>query len=284
MNYFRNFLIITLVILIPSCSFPQSEEARPDILTYEEYMNQQIRLPYVLDIKKGNKHLIYYGAKHSFNPDDSMFIDIENRFNEFKPDIAFNEGGDDWPEINDRDSTIKLTGDPGYIRYISRKNNVPVISIEPSKNLEYEYLLSKYKKMDIALMYFCRQIEQLQHQKEITDDYFERYMNHFITGLKEQGLPLTDNEATLDYIVQYYEIFFQSEFNWREFDPIYYQPIFSKTLLNEIASESGYFRDRYMVDKIEEALMNYDKIFVVMGGSHLVIQEPVLRYVMNQYE
>lgn len=103
-------------------------------------------------------------------------------------------------------------------------------------------------------------------------------MNDFLIGLKERGMPLNNNEGQLNYITNYYESFLNVKFNWREFDPTNYQPIYTKTLLNEICRESAYFRDRFIINKIEEPMMTKDKIFVVMGGSHLVIEEPVLSY------
>jgi hypothetical protein len=284
MKNWINFSVILISIIVLSCNQKTSISTKPDILSYEEYSQKDIVLPYILNIKKGNKHLIYYGTKHSYNPGDKMFSEIEDLFTNLLPDIAFNEGGNNWPVINDRDSTIKLTGDPGFIRYLSRKNNVPVTSIDPPDSLEYTYLLSKYQIKDILLMYFCRQIEQLQHQGEMTDQEFNEDMSFFIKELKESGMPLSSEQSNIDFIIEYYESFFNRKFIWKEFDPTNYQPIYSKTVLNEIMRESTYFRDRYMVTKIEEALKSNDKVFVVMGGSHLVIQEPVLRHILNQYE
>ena len=279
---FKCLFLFSLCLLL-SCNSDRNKKARPDILQYEDYNAlKEIHLPYILDIKNNNKHLVYYGAKHSFNPADSMFKEIEKRFNDLKPDIAFNEGGNEWPIINDRDSTIKLTGDPGFIRYLCRKNNVQVVSIDPSERLEYEHLLTKYKKLDVLLMYFCRQIDQLQHQVDISDAFFIKNMNGFLSDLKSQGMPLTVEEIQFNFIKSYYEKFFNLEFNWKEFDPANYQPIYSKTLLNEICRESTYFRDRFIINRIEVTLKTKDKIFVVMGGSHLVIQEPVLRFIMDE--
>lgn len=274
-------LQIIVILSLYACNTVIKKDIKPDILRYEDYLKKEIHLPYILDLKNKTKHLVYYGAAHSFDPADTMFADIEKRFHNLKPDIVFNEGGDDWPVINHRDSTIRLTGDPGFIRYLCRKNNVPVKSIEPPDSFEYKHLLTKYKKEDIVLMYFCRQIEQLQNQGEISNNYFEKYMDSFISDLKNNGMPLNNDEIKFSFMKNYYEKFFHSKFNWKKFDPTNYQPIYSKTLLNEICRESTYFRDRYIVSIIEETLKIKNKIFVVMGGSHLVIEEPVLRYLMK---
>lgn len=284
MKDLKKIAILLLIINFYACSHNNVKNERPNMLTYDEYLKKDIPLPYKFELIKGNKHLVYYGVKHSNNPNDSMFIDIENTLEKLKPDIAFNEGGNNWPIINNRDSTILLTGDPGFFRFICRKNNIKVTSIEPNDSLEYKYLLSKYKKNDVVLMYFCRQIEQLQHQESFQDNEFNKYMNDFLIGLKHKGMPLLNDEISVDYYIKYFEEFFKTKFNWKNFDPSNYQPIYSKTLLNEIMKESTYFRDRYIINKIEESLETNDKVMVVMGGSHLIIEEPVLRYIMTKYE
>jgi hypothetical protein len=80
-----------------------------------------VPLPYILDISNKQKHLIYYGVNHSNNPNDSMFIDIENRFINLKPEIAFNEGGNGYPLFSTRDSAIQLNGDAGFLLYLCSK-------------------------------------------------------------------------------------------------------------------------------------------------------------------
>jgi hypothetical protein len=131
-------------------------------------------------------------------------------------------------------------------------------------------------------MYFVRQIEQLQRQKDITDRYFEGYIQNFLLGLKYKGMPLSNNEVQLNYVQSYYESFFKQKFDWRSFDPTTHWPIYHKTILNNISRESAYFRDKHSVEVIEESLKKYNKVFVVMGGSHLLVQEPVLKFIMRR--
>jgi hypothetical protein len=47
--------------------------------------------------------------------------------------------------------------------------------------------------------------------------------------------------------------------------------------LNRIGSASSLFRDRKIVSDILEAFKTHDRIFVIYGASHAVMQEPALK-------
>ena len=49
-----------------------------------------------------------------------------------------------------------------------------------------------------------------------------------------------------------------------------------ETVINEISRVTGDFRDYHIVDEIRYHFAEYDRIYIVYGGSHLVRQEPVL--------
>ena len=129
-------------------------------------------------------------------------------------------------------------------------------------------------------MYFCRQISQLQREQEINS--FEEYMLGFLKSLKESGMPVTDEETELKNMIEIYEQFFNEEFNWRSFDPENVWPSYNGTLLNKISGEVSLFRDRYIANFIKEQLSKNDRIFVLIGASHVMRQEPVLRYYFEE--
>ncbi|MCK5169461.1 MAG: hypothetical protein KAQ75_06260 [Bacteroidales bacterium] len=233
-----------------------------------------------MDLQKENKHLIVYGCKHTFNPEDSMLVDIENRFLSLRPDFAFNEGGN-WPIYDVRDETIRKSGEQGFLRFICNKNNVPVRSYEPTPKKEYEHLLSKYNKNDVLLMYFCRQIAQIQKNQELAN--FKEYMvNGFLVYLKESGFPMDEPKLEYEKITKNYKNLFNKEFNWKDFNPQNVFPIYNNTILNEINREVTEFRDIYIVNEIKNELLINDKIFVLIGGSHVIKQESLLKYYFEE--
>lgn len=276
----RHFLFLISGILVSQCINPENKEIneKPQILTFEETEELDFEIPYILDLQKGNKHLVVYGCLHSFNPDDSMFFDIENRFISLSPDFTLNEGGE-WQIFNNKDETIRKSGEQGFLRLLCMKNGIPVETFEPQPQEEYQYILSKYPKSDVLLMYFCRQTAQLQNQQEIPD--FKEYMLTYISYLKSKGFPIGEPQKEYDDILHDYEKLFQKEFNWREFNPENVWPVYDNTILNRINRDITLFRDEYIVDLIEKKLAEYNKIFVLMGANHVVNQQPVLEYLFS---
>ena len=56
-----------------------------------------------------------------------------------------------------------------------------------------------------------------------------------------------------------------------------FDPTRSDTFLNEIARGSSTIRNCHMVPLVVEAARGGKRVFVVVGGSHVIVQEPALR-------
>ena len=271
--------VVLLFVVSTSCFNMKVRREVPQILSYKELGKKDYDIPYILEFKRDNKYLVVYGCRHSFDPGDSLFFDIEKRFKDLEPDLALNEGGE-WRIFDSQEETIRKSGEQGFLRYVSKKYAVPVMSLEPPPEKEYEYIFKKYSKKDVLLMYFCRQISQLQRAQGIKS--FEEYMSGFLKYLKESGMPVSDEETELENLIKIYEEFFNEEFNWEGFEPKNVWPNYNRTLLNEISREVSLFRDKYIVNFIKEQLSKNDRIFVLIGVSHVIQQEPVLRYYFEE--
>lgn len=268
------FLLTTIFILsFSSCLIFYK---RPDILSFEQFNKIEYKTPYILEIQKGKKHLIFYGSDHSNDSTNPMFDDIEKRFLDMEPEIVFNEGGSP-PSLDDRNKAIQKYGEAGFLRYLGKKHNIPVKNIEPSLKDQFDFFLKRYSRNDLLLMYFCRQILQLQRMEESVHIDFENYMSGFLQQLQKEGFPISDEEVTLKYLITIYEGFFNEEFDWKKFNRENISPMSHNNILNEIYREVSQFRDRYIVRQISDSFKKYDKVFVVMGAGHAIIQEPVLR-------
>jgi len=67
---------------------------QPHILSWEEYSRRSHTWPYVARIETPKGRLLYYGAAHTKDVKDPQISEIERMWSEFRPDKAFNEGGD----------------------------------------------------------------------------------------------------------------------------------------------------------------------------------------------
>ncbi|HEY8165541.1 MAG TPA: hypothetical protein VIF83_08310, partial [Gemmatimonadaceae bacterium] len=76
--------IISIAMLLAACTYNT-----PRIMTWAEYGKRQVSWPYI--VRSGT--LLYYGANHTYKPDDPQIAQIQKLWSEFHPDIALNEGG-----------------------------------------------------------------------------------------------------------------------------------------------------------------------------------------------
>jgi hypothetical protein len=61
-------------------------------------------------------------------------------------------------------------------------------------------------------------------------------------------------------------------------------PVERDTFLNEISRASSDYRDGYVVSLLVQHVEEVQRVFAVMGGSHVVMQEPALRGLLRRRE
>jgi hypothetical protein len=67
---------------------------------------------------------------------------------------------------------------------------------------------------------------------------------------------------------------------WRELPWQATWPTGSESWLNEISASVNRVRDQYMVAVIASLVARGERVFAVIGSSHVVMQEPALRQIM----
>lgn len=104
--------IFVVLLLLAACG------PRP-IMTWPEYDRLHTSWPYVVRIGT----LYYFGAAHTFDPNDPQIPQIEAAWNAFKPDIAFTEGGNP-PIEKTREAAVRKAGEPGLVRFLAARDSV----------------------------------------------------------------------------------------------------------------------------------------------------------------
>jgi hypothetical protein len=286
-----------------------NEELKPEInneglslpeglMTVEQYEQGKPRqIPYVYTIRSGDREILFYGAKHLRNPDDPMFEDIENRMNEFQPDCVFVEGRTKLKnnekrhlealKKEDKRKIIRRWGEPEFTLKVAAEMGVErVESPEPDAKEEIDYLQqSGLNKDEIFAYYLYRMIQQYHHStyacpiKEYVQPTLSRFQentqwpgyDYSLEHLKQIGVRLWGEEKGS------FEASDQSRFN----------PIPSEvaegewTPVNLVSQRSMLFRDKFIIQRIQEAMENSKRLFIVYGSSHTVMEEPALRKIFE---
>ncbi|HLC84828.1 MAG TPA: hypothetical protein VJH22_03485, partial [Candidatus Nanoarchaeia archaeon] len=65
--------------------------------------------------------------------------------------------------------------------------------------------------------------------------------------------------------------------NDRDFYVKITNPTLGFSIINEVAAAATKLRDEYVVKLIKRSFKKYNRILIIMGASHAVMQEPALR-------
>lgn len=223
-----------------------------------------------LHLMADGKEVYWFDVHHSNDPNAPMFQRIENVLTEFCPNLILVEGGAHTFE-GDRESAIH-EGESAFATYLAKQKGIPVEDIEPPFEKQIEYLQSKYLSDDILAMYLIRQISSYQWAPDNSGWDFDEYLLSETQYLKDNGLDYSGE--TLDDILKTVNIFLPAPVNndnWRDVDKKKVRYVFSREdgALYLIYNDVYNFRNVWLVGLVEEKKALNDKIFIVMGGSHL---------------
>lgn len=244
------------------------------MLSLEEYYQQQNRInPYILELETKTGSLLYYGVFHTFDPRDPQISSIEEKWNEFKPTVAYSEGGV-WPVKNSSERTIQRYGEQGFLHYLANRDGVPIKSIESPKHLELSYLRHKFFPGHIKLYYILRYATLRKRPgKNISNTrYLERMLKFFSESDISRYPP--HSQAEFEGFVSQ---FFPDLNDWRSIPPHYFHYSKRGKFLVDIHNKLNDYRNRNMLRTLVNELKKGERIFAVVGRSHVVSQEPALR-------
>lgn len=275
------------------------EESKPETMTFEEYAEIRHETPYVFEAENGEKKITYYGAGHSQHPEDPMFGEIEKKFHEADPDIVFVEGWDKLEELKpmvikkfkeaDREKIIKEFGEPGFTIKLAVEAGVEMESPEPKFGDEINHLLDLgFGKDEVFAYYTYRQITQYYRTPDAPA--LEVYLEPFFQKNFSKAAQWKDFDYSLSHLKEIGKKIFgkrgdvnNSEYAVEWSDPTIWPEMKARqTVVNEIARQSTYYRDSYMIQRVLEVMKEKNRLFVVFGASHAVMQESAIRKILSE--
>lgn len=276
----KKLLAISVAFMGFICSVNSQTLAKPDSANFASINGAEVELPLIMKLNKSKKTLTYFGTYHTNQPGDSLFIHLENELKLQRPEMILFEGVEKPPLFANMDSTIIISGEPGYVIQYAKKNGIKYACIEPKESLEYDYLLSKFSKKEVVLFYLCRQIGNQQRREEgnqVSEKEFDYRMSGFLGYMNGRGLPLVGEELDFLYWKKEFKNLLGFPLEWRTMDNNIHYPNQFKTTLNEVSRASDTFRNTAMVETIFQSLAKSNNVFVLVGYGHLIIQEPLIR-------
>jgi hypothetical protein len=244
----RSIALLPLTMFLASCTFgldgvPGIEPAlSAPIMTYDEYAAIEHTEPYVLRIHGRSGRLLYFGARHTTDPADPQIDSIIRLWQEFQPTVA-----------------------------LARNAGIPVYTFEPPLELETRTLLRSWSKERLLMFYVLRSYTARGAARRSDGQARE------LIGERGGWNGLDRAIRSVAHMDSIWQVEFPSGPGWRELPWQATWPTGTETWLNRVSADVSRFRDQYMVALITTLLERGERVFAVVGSSHVVMQEPALR-------
>jgi hypothetical protein len=295
----KYILILPFVsVLLFGCnnSKPDKEEDNSAIKSYPTISYLDIKLdtngqrpsnPYILEFSNGKKTVVFCGVTHLTDDSDienPMFKKIEQKFFEFKPDIAINEGGDISKNIyTSKQVALLKDGEIGLTKILCDSMKIKTVDGDPTVDFEFQELLKTYSKGEFLAYIVTERLMWGLKGQHITDSIeIEKNYNRFIQNyiIKKGGIVLSNNEQTFNFYKSNYELLLKRPFSILELEPT--NPFEPNGKFQKIGRTSKEIRDQFLIRTVDKLLDTNDKIFIVFGGWHLLNCKPGLEEVINR--
>ena len=275
---FQKFGVLLAIVLLFAFSVATAQEKDASIMNFDEYAKVRHGYPYIVELQIGKGALLYFGAQHTSDPQHSQIAQIEKLWKEFRPTLALNEGGDP-PVLKTAQEAVSRIGEAGLVRYLAARDKVPVRSLEPSRADEAAFLLKTYTPEQVKVFYALRQVPQFRNSKR--DETIETHLE-FVLGKWLSSVPgLEGSPRNLSEFERSCLWFSPALKSWREVPQSWFDPLASHAYTNQISRLSGEFRDLHMVKLLIDEVKPGKRVFAVVGGSHVVMQERALKATSN---
>jgi hypothetical protein len=256
----------------------ESAPPLPEIMSFEEYVKKPHAIPYILKLSAGKGRLLYFGTKHTYDPNDPEIALMEKLWVKLRPDVAFFEGADpeNIPAAVKTRQEITRGGEPSFVLFLATRDGVPVKTLEPSRSDEIALLLKKYSAEEVKMFYLLRQIPQFKNAQhnETIEIYTQNVLGWLSLRPELKGTPRTIAELQASS-----SRLFPQLRDWRDVPDTWFNPAVSPpvTYLNDISRQLSEFRDRHMLTLLTEQVRRGKRVFAAVGASHVVMQERALR-------
>ena len=259
---------VGLFLLLPAFSvWPQC-----GILSWDAYRSVPHSFRYVLRLEAPPGELLMFGAQHTNAPSHPELGEIERLWREFRPQVAFSEGGIR-PPARSFDDAVTRFGEPGLLRLLADRDHVELRSLEPQEDEEAAALAPQFQPGQVKLFYVLR---NLSSGSAAGGRSLEERRRAALESARQRQR-LTGPPSTLKELDAVAARLLPELKDWHSISRSWLDPTRADTFLNEIARRSSDYRNCYMLPLVVHAVREGKRVFVVVGGTHVVVQEAALR-------
>ena len=268
MHHAKPAFLLALLLVLPGCA-----SRRPAaIMSWAEYQTRSVQWPYILQFDLPRGALLYYGARHTNAPAHPQVKEIERLWTAFKPTMAYNEGGSP-PVEQTSDLAVERYGEAGLVRFLAARDDIPVASLDPDRGEEVAYLRQSFAATDVKLFFVLRAVAQYigARGRDGVENELQRVLAIFnrLPGLSGPPRSVEEVDSAFTSRLPGQGSYHATPLKW-------FDPTVDETFLNEISRASNEYRDRAIIAKLDRSVADDHRVFAVVGGTHVVMQERAL--------
>ncbi len=264
-----SFFILGAVCL-SSCSSPMPV----NLMTWEDYTKLRLEGSYRLEIEAEGGALFYFGVIHTTTSDDPQLAEIERRWEEFRPTLAFLEGGN-WPLEKTKEEAIRRGGEQGLLRYLADRDGVRSQNIDPSSEAQLRHLSKHFPGAQVKVYYILLHTVLMRTREQGPPNI--NLVNKILRDLSQGSWGYRGPPRKLKQFEDYLQKYLPEVEDWRKITPSIFFSNGPDNFVAVMHRALNRFRDEVMLGKIVKALRKGERVFAVVGRSHVVMQEPALR-------
>lgn len=235
--------------------------------------------PYVFNLRNNKKELVFIGTEHTNNPKHKQFKIIETYFSHAVPQIVFHEGGPllDTTHLKTSEEAIMNHQETGYLKFLCKNWGIPMENADLTAKEEFALMLQKFPQEELFLYYTVeRLIYPFQHGFEANKTLQEAYSSFISNYLLKHGFPITAQQNDFTYFEKLYKKHLGQSFNLETYNYSKFNFLQDNGKFTQIGRTSKVMRDNALLDKIDQALDQHDRVFVIFGSAHALAVEPAL--------
>lgn len=272
------WLLVASTVLSAACA---TRNAR--LMSFREYGAALHSFPTVLRLQGRTGTLLYYGVAHTSDPANPQVEEIQRLWTEFQPTAAFNEGGAP-PVLETLEETVGRYGESALVRWLARRDGVTVQTFEPSRAEVVAALAPHFAPEQYKVALVLRGLAENSRRAEQfriadIDAEVDRVLAILSRTPGLEGAPTTaaDFAARATRLVPV-------DADWRRPDPAWFDPVPEPpaTWMNAFAKAENEFRDRVIIRTLADTVRAGERVFAVIGGTHVVMQERALRDLLSR--
>ncbi|MBX3563196.1 MAG: hypothetical protein KF730_01340 [Sphingomonas sp.] len=228
----------------------------------------------------GGGSVTVIGAQHMRDPAHKQFAHIAERFAAAAPTRVFFEGPDRGTAEN-ADDAIRTMGESGYLRFLAKQAGLPVASLEPDPVDQIAALRDRFSHDRILMFFVLREAARIRDREGKSGEVLDM----LVTAMLAKSAPLVAKAGLTTSITDLASLTaaVAREWpgrDWRTMPDNWFSSIARDPeagFLTAIAAADSEFRNAHMLRSFADAALKGDKVFVVVGRTHVPMLEPGLR-------